>query len=230
MRIAARLLHPSSLFLIAANLLPLAGIWFWGWDAFLLLALYWMETAIIGFWTILGIAIAPAVTASTRTRTSPFFLVPFFIAHSGTFMAVHFLFLWSLFAGQWPQSVHGAREFFDRIVIGEGLWVPLAGLFIARGVSFFFLFFGARVFPMWFAPNDASGTDNDPLSEGNLLKGFYGRIVIMHLTILFGAAIAAVVGSIGPLVLMVALKLAIDLTLHVRNDFPDAKPVVVTTV
>jgi hypothetical protein len=34
----------------------------------------------------------------------------------------------------------------------------------------------------------------------------------------------------GPLVLMVALKLAADLGFHLKNDFPNAPPVVVTTV
>jgi hypothetical protein len=231
MRIAARLLHPSSLLLIAANLLPLAGIFFWRWDTFLLLALYWMETAIIGFWTMLGLALAPFFAPRGATRTSPFIIVPFFLAHSGVFMGVHFLFLWSLFAGNWPKLVHGPQDFIDRIVIGEGLWIPLAAFFLSRGVSFFFSFFGPMLLPAWtFAARDAANAGDDPRSEASLMKRFYGRIVIMHLTILFGAAIASVVGNVGPLVLMVALKIAADLALHLKSDFPTAKPVVLTTV
>ena len=53
-----RLLHPSTLILLAANMLPLAGILFCGWDAFVLLMLYWMETAIIGFWMLVRVATA----------------------------------------------------------------------------------------------------------------------------------------------------------------------------
>jgi uncharacterized protein DUF6498 len=50
------LLHPSTVLLIASDLFPLAGIAFWHWDTFLLLMLYWMDTAVIAFWTIARIA------------------------------------------------------------------------------------------------------------------------------------------------------------------------------
>jgi len=229
MPIAAKLFHPSTVLLIAANLLPLAGILFWHWDVFVLLVLYWMETAIIGFWTIAAIAVAPILFPTDKKRTSPFFMVPFFIAHSGIFMGVHFLFLWSLFSGQWPSVVHNAHDFVQRIVIGLGLWIPLAALFISRGVSFFYLMFGARLFPAWLKGVPRHPSD-ERLSEGNLLGRFYQRIVVMHLTILFGAAVAAVIGSIGPLIVMIALKIAIDVALHLKNDFPTEKPVVLTTV
>ena len=39
---------PSTLALIAANLVPVYGVLFWGWDLFGLMVLYWVETAIIG--------------------------------------------------------------------------------------------------------------------------------------------------------------------------------------
>ena len=43
----------TSMILILSNLVPLAGILFWGWDTFVLLCLYCLETAVIGFWTCL---------------------------------------------------------------------------------------------------------------------------------------------------------------------------------
>ena len=48
---ARRSLFASSI-LILSNLVPLAGLLWWGWDAFVLLCLYCLETAVIGFWTI----------------------------------------------------------------------------------------------------------------------------------------------------------------------------------
>jgi hypothetical protein len=47
--VARLLLRPSVLILVAANLVPLIGVIFWGWDAFVLLMLYWLETAVIAF-------------------------------------------------------------------------------------------------------------------------------------------------------------------------------------
>ena len=32
------------------------GVIFWGWDAFVLLILYWLETAVIAFWTVVRVA------------------------------------------------------------------------------------------------------------------------------------------------------------------------------
>ena len=60
------LLHPSTVLLIAADLFPLAGIAFWHWDTFLMLMLYWMDTAVIAFWTIAGIATTPRGKQAVR--------------------------------------------------------------------------------------------------------------------------------------------------------------------
>ena len=39
---------PSAWALIAANVLPLLGVLFWDWDAFAIVALYWVENVVIG--------------------------------------------------------------------------------------------------------------------------------------------------------------------------------------
>lgn len=230
----AKLLHPSTLVLIAANLLPLLGIVFWGWDAFLLLVLYWLETLVIGFWTILAVAVtppdAPAKTAqgaSTR-QTSRFFLVPFFIVHAGIFMSVHFMFLWSLFSGDWAKRVHDPADFIRVIVIATGLWVPLVALFVSRGFSFLFAIYAARQGPVG-SPPGADGR-RKPAVEDAVVNGFYSRIIVMHLTILAGGFVALALGSLAPLIVLVALKTGIDVRLHLKNDFPDAaKPRAITT-
>ena len=56
------LMQPANLILLAANLFPLVGVIFWGWDAFVLLMLYWLETAVIAFWTVARIATMPIST------------------------------------------------------------------------------------------------------------------------------------------------------------------------
>lgn len=235
---SAKLLHPSTLVLIAANLLPLLGIVFWGWDAFLLLVLYWMETLVIGFWTILAVAVTPpdapakaAQGASTR-QTSRFFLVPFFIVHAGIFMSVHFMFLWSLFSGGWAKRVHDPADFIRVIVIATGLWVPLVALFVSRAFSFLFAIHAARQGPVGSPPGaDGSGSSSGkPAFENAAVNGFYSRIIVMHLTILAGGFVALALGSLAPLVVLVALKTGLDVRLHLKNDFPDAtKPQAVTT-
>lgn len=223
MSLAAKLFHPSTIILLAANLLPLLGIAFWHWDAFLLLILYWMETAIIGFWTIMAIVAAPLETVGPAARgTSRLFIVSFFIVHASIFMGVHFMFLWDIFSGTWSREVHGAGDFIRVIVIETGLWVPLAALFVSRGFSFLVAVLGSRLLPSWLAPAQPDPGDS-PFSETRLLGGFYSRIIVMHVTIIFGGFIAIAIGSVAPLIFLVVLKTWIDLKLHLRHDFPDAK-------
>ena len=66
---------------LIANLIPLYGVLYWQWDAFRLLMLYWTETVIIAFWTIVGIARLPVsqlvigcktlIDLSAASRRSP---------------------------------------------------------------------------------------------------------------------------------------------------------------
>lgn len=64
-------------------------------------------------------------------------------------------------------------------------------------------------------------THDNPSSRRRALGGFYSRIIVMHLTLMVGGWIATRVDHIAPLVLMVALKIVIDVKLHLKDDFPD---------
>ena len=134
---------PVSVILIAANLLPIVGVVYWGWDAFVLLMLYWLETAIIGFWTILRLVSLNAASRSDMGFGGPGRVAGavgtglFFTVHAGIFMTVHFLFLWVLFAGDWAKRIHGPVEFVRVIVIATDLWISLLVLFVARGAALF---------------------------------------------------------------------------------------------
>jgi hypothetical protein len=44
---------PSIIFLSIANLFPIYGVLFLGWEVFIILFLFWMENLIIGFFNIL---------------------------------------------------------------------------------------------------------------------------------------------------------------------------------
>ena len=229
MTILAKLKQPSTLIMIAANLLPLIGVLFWNWDVFLLLVLYWFETAIIGFWTIVAVVIDPhRIVGPTAKQTTRTFLVLFLIAHAGLFMGVHFMFLWALFSGDWTKAVHGPIDFVRIIVIGSGLWIPLIALFVSRGITSMLPLLDPKILPVWLAPKPVHIADPNPFSGQRMLGGFYTRIIVMHLTLIFGGIVAGAVGSVVPLVLMIALKIAIELKLHLKES-ADTKPVTMPT-
>lgn len=49
---------PSTVLLVAANLVPLVGVLFLGWSLWTILVLYWLENGVIGFFNVLKMAAA----------------------------------------------------------------------------------------------------------------------------------------------------------------------------
>ncbi len=196
--------------LILSNLIPLAGILFWGWDVFVLLCLYCLETAVIGFWTIARVAAMSRDPGSVAGRSiaGTLGLAGFFTVHAGLFMTVHMLFIYTLFAGPWASRIHDARDFINLIVIGRDLWIPLLALFVAQGA----VFINDAVNRFVFAKAPLTGADT-----GTIMGGFYKRIVIMHLAIMGGAFIAQAIGTAAPLIVLVLLKIAIEIRFQMKT-------------
>ncbi|MES2601664.1 MAG: DUF6498-containing protein [Pseudomonadota bacterium] len=197
--------------LILSNLVPLAGILFWGWDTFVLLCLYCLETAVIGFWTIARVATMSRDpgSAAGRSIAGTLALAGFFTVHAGLFMTVHMLFIYTLFAGPWTGRIHDARDFIRLIVIGKDLWIPLLALFVGQGA----IFINDAVNRFVFAKVPLSGADT-----GAIMGGFYKRIVIMHVAIMGGAFIAQAIGTAAPLIVLVLLKIAIEIRFQMNSS------------
>jgi len=185
--------------LVAANLIPLVGVFAWGWDAFNIVLLYWIENVIVGAINVLKILLAAQVaedTGATANDTSKAFLVPFFIVHYGIFMLVHGIFLFALFGNtDAPRIGH--------VFAGVGGWAVLA-LLASHLVSF--------------VGNYVVGGERLRTTPKDQLFAPYGRVVVMHLVILVGAVGVQASGS--PLVLLVLLvvgKTVLDVWFHLRE-------------
>jgi hypothetical protein len=72
------------LLILLSNLIPLYGIVFLGWNLAVLLILYWLESAVFGFYAVLKMLITPG-------GPKKLFLIPFFFLHFGGFMFGHLL-------------------------------------------------------------------------------------------------------------------------------------------
>ncbi len=146
-------------------------------------------------------------------------LALFFTLHAGIFMAVHFLFLWELFAGPWARKIHGPREFFDQIIIGTGLWLPLLLLFLVRGGLM--MFEAAEPYLRGAFRLAPKGPDKSAalLSPSEtVLFGLYTRIFVMQVTIILGAGFALLLGTAAAYAFLVAVKTAIDVAFQVSGD------------
>jgi len=187
------LTSPSGLALIAANLVPLAGVLFFGWDLASVIVLFWAESAVIGFYTALKIAVVGKFAALA--------MVPFFIGHFGGFMAGHFLLIYELFVrgafarGPAPPAGEALAAIFGP------LRLSLAALFISHGVSFVDNFLRRREY---------AGT-----TMKALMIAPYNRILVMQLALIFGGWIILLLKSPVPaLALLIVFKTALDFSAH----------------
>ena len=200
--------------IVAANLAPLVGVIAFGWDAFAIVLLYWMENGVVGAFNVLRIAWAQgpdpgvkrAIGSQQESRETDHMakgcLIPFFLVHYGIFMAVHGGLVFALVGGASQRLVPGTGLMQSLAVEGPGWYaLALAGLAVAHGFSFIEEYLAGREF--------------ERTSPAQAMFAPYGRIVVLHLAILFGGAFAAALRSPLPvLVLLVLGKTAMELALR----------------
>ena len=187
-------LTPTTLALVIANLVPVAGAVFLGWRLSDVMVLYWAESAVVGFWNLVKILVIG--------RWLGLFAGMFFLGHFGGFMAVHLLFIYTIFIeGVGADNAAGSGELAAVGQMFLRLWPALLALFVSHGLSFWFNFIGGREY--------RGKTINRQMSEP------YRRIVFMHLVLIFGGGLALVLGDTAPvLLLVIALKIVFDIRAH----------------
>jgi len=205
--------------MIAANLTPAIGVLIFGWNPFIILFFYWFESAIIGILNIFKMLISGAIQNgkfSPEGFSTGLSLSAFFAFHYGMFMLVHGIFLTvffilftqgslfstvfdefnlrGLFTGFIPESMTAAD------ILDSGLF-PVASMLIYQIINFFIHF----ILTGEFDQNDAKDYMMRP----------YKRIVIMQLTIIFGAFALFSTGlkNFAFIIVWIVLKLIADLKL-----------------
>jgi hypothetical protein len=189
-------LSPSGLALLGANLVPLAGVLLLDWRLGDVMTLFWAENAVIGFYNLLKLAVV--------ARAAIVFVGPFFLGHYGGFMAGHFLFIYYLFVRGIQATGPEAGPLAALSDLFVPLWPALLALFVSHGISFAVNFLGQREY--------RGRKAADQMSEP------YKRIIVMHLTIIFGGWLIMLLRSPVPaLILLIALKTIVDLRAHRRE-------------
>lgn len=125
---------PTVIFIIVSNLLVLAGSLIWGWDLLTMMLVFWLESAIIGFYTLLKLfAVNPPIAL---------FVLPFYLFHFGCFLAVYLVAVLSVFA----QNKAGAplQPFLKGAFLNWAVLAGAAPLFISHGISFYRNFWPRR--------------------------------------------------------------------------------------
>ena len=204
--------------LIGANLIPLAGVFFFGWDVTFIVLLYWIENLIAGFYNILKMATLK--TSQAGKNTEKLFLIPFFCIHYGGFCAVHGIFLTHFFKiGTGSSPLANTNEWWGPLIFIQLLFSVIAkiwankppemiwaviGLFISHGVSFI--------------ENYILGKEYETSTLSKLMQQPYQRIFVMHLAILGGGIFIMKRNSPVPLmIILILLKISFDLYLHKKS-------------
>jgi hypothetical protein len=187
---------PTSVALIIANLVPVAGAAFLGWSLGDVMVLYWAESAVIGFFNLLKIIIV--------ARWGALLYGPFFLGHFGGFMAVHFLFIYTLFVAGPHSQADISGDLGQVLELFIALWPALAALFLSHAYSFFTNFLGREEY--------RGRTASDQMGEP------YSRIIFMHLVLIFGGGLTLVLQSPTPVLLaVIVIKIFVDLKSHIRE-------------
>jgi len=212
--------------LVVADLLPLAGVLFLGWEVFPIVLLFWLENIVVGVVTILKMATAEGTRPLTGTvtesgllrggrgvttrpivvgsGTTKAFAIGFFCLHYGMFTLIQGVFVIAIFG-------FGAFQ-PDAMAAGEGLaavlswWFPVTflGLCVSHGVSY------------W--RNYIQGGEYRSMQVQTAMLQPYGRVVVMQLTVIIGGMLVGALGTpVAGLVLLILLKTGLDLIAHRRE-------------
>ncbi|MBN2531581.1 MAG: hypothetical protein JXB88_01750 [Spirochaetales bacterium] len=184
----------SQVFLILNNAIPLIGAVVLEWNLFVIILIYWCESAVIGFYNICRMIKIKGNKAVL--------LILFFCVHYGLFMVVHYIaiLLFGIFSGNYFDVDEGLLSplFTEPTVL-----IALGMMMISHGISFFMNFIRNREY-------EGKTLENQMIAP-------YPRIVIMQVVILGTALFLAFFRLDEPLVaiiLLVLIKSIVDFFAH----------------
>ncbi|MBN1368704.1 MAG: hypothetical protein JW954_00525 [Dehalococcoidaceae bacterium] len=165
--------------------------------------LFWVENVIIGFFNILKMMLAPPdKSGKWGTKLS---LIPFFCLHYGIFTLVHGVMVVAIFSGIFAENdlFAGIASSFESVFNAAFGWA-VAAVFSSHAISF--------------GLNYIAGGEYKTTNLSRLMAEPYGRVIVLHITLLFGGFIVMAMDSpvIG-LVLFILLKIIIDIRSHIHQ-------------
>ena len=197
--------------LVAVNLVPLFGVFFWGWDVATILVLYWLENGIVGAVNVVRILLAqqPDKRDVGHHTQAPFpgraVTAAFFAVHYGVFWVIHGVFVVVLtgFAGT-TNRVDVLTPLFaavsDPVVLVGGV-----GLLVGQMSTLYYDYVGPRSYRA--------------VSPSSQVWRPYPRMVALHVTITLGGVWLVGQGSqpVAVLGLLVLLKTAAELLIYLLD-------------
>lgn len=193
---------------IILNLIPVAGVLFWGWSAFALIFLYWMENLVIGARTLLSMLANALVTSGANWPGTLFFML-FFTVHYGMFCFGHGTFIMALFGnGAYGESIIDLPGALRTVFATQtNLYLGLASIVVWQIIQFV----------LFLARGEAKRT-----SPSALMGAPYPRIMILQVTIIFGGFVLMLLNQpAGGILILALVKMAYDVADVLRDPKAD---------
>jgi hypothetical protein len=182
---------------------------FFDWNVWTILIVYWLENGVVGVINVFKMrrAVGPflpgmaSMTMNGRSvdAASKSALIAFFILHYGIFWTVHGVFVLTLplFASIVPgRDTPGSSP--------PSIWtigLAIVALFVSHGLSYRLNYIGRGEYLR--------------TSAARQMFAPYGRLVVLHITIIFGGLLIGLTGApAAAIVVLILLKTILDLGLH----------------
>lgn len=194
--------------IIGGNFVVLLGVMLWGWSLFDVFYIYWLENVLIGVITLMRMLMVAAAWGIGMVLGS-LFMMAFFIVHYGIFCFGHGMILFDLFYNGPIDFDQEPVLMFSYFFAGQTphLLYAILGMLVVETVRFLQI---------------RAEDKKDARLPQAIMFTPYGRIVILHVTIIFGGLAAQELGSpLWALLLLIILKTGYDLGVHNYALVPD---------
>jgi len=194
----------KAILIIIANILPLVGVIFWGWDLANVILLYWTENLVLGFWTI-----AKILTSQGKDQGSSMgakiFISCFFTVHYGIFCFGHLAFILAiLLVGNSSGGTFPFDSLLNGGLITKGVLTGTAIMFLTHGIDFFLNYLRS---------------DQRKQDPPTIMGSPYGHIIVIHIAIILSAAFVMFTGeALGLLILIIVGKIALEFVTLRRRE------------
>jgi hypothetical protein len=209
-----RKLTKEDIIVIAANLIPVYGVWFLGWSAVDAFIVYALETIIVGIMTLLKLGVMTLVRKKDTwyneggsTTVSGLFFMFFFTIHYGLFVAIQT----SIFSQSAKLPGTGFLHFFFN-------WYSyLKNEDIAIMLSAFVVSYLVRSFIPFIAKGEYR-----TISMMRVMFQPYGRIFIQQFTVILGSMFLTFGGGKAFILIFALAKILFDVYVNFDNAIDKA--------
>ena len=170
----------SDILLIAANLIPLWGVWFRGWDAKMMFVVYCLESVIVGLYNVLQMWLVTLIKKKdalqaneSYTMVSGYFFMLFFLFHYGVFIFVQLKLFLSII------SIKGLTDEVFKFLFHLPFYLPNYALLV---LLYFTITYGLVILKDFVFTGIYK-----TIEMSNLFFAPYGRIFVQQFVVIIGS-------------------------------------------